>query len=125
MTEKQLSPAAMALVQSEGAADEKRRFHEAMAEKYKRARNEIRDALAVEMGDATEGIYEGRIVMRRTPTEQFAKAEFRKDHPDIWEEVKVANLTYDVDLAKLKEIDEDLAAKYSTVRWYNDSWVSQ
>lgn len=107
------------LVLSEHRADAARRRAELEAKKYTRLRDEIRAVIAAKMGDATEGTIDGKIAMRRTESAQFADARFRKDHPDMYEEVKVPKLVYEVDLDKLKEIDESIVAQYSTVRWTN------
>lgn len=123
MTEKELSPAAMALVAKEAELDAKRRALEAETASIIRVRDQIRDAIAYEMGDADTGIFQGQIVMRKVATAQFAKAQFAKAHPTIWDEVKVPKLTYDVDTDKLKEIDEDLYNQFRTTRWYNDTGV--
>lgn len=121
MIEKELTPAAMALVQKEDELDKLKRHHEAEAAKCERVRNQIREAIAFEMGDADVGVHEGRVVIRKVDTSQFAKARFAKAYPDIWEEVKVPKLSYGVDVDKLKAIDEDLYKEFCTRRWYNET----
>jgi hypothetical protein len=121
MIEKELTPAAMALVQKEDELDKLRRHHEYEAARCTRVRDQIREAIASEMGEADVGVYEGQVVIRKVDTSQFAKARFAKQYPDIWEEVKVPKLTYGVDVEKLKEIDPALYQEFCTRRWYNET----
>lgn len=109
------------LVEAEARADQARKLHEAEAAKFTRARDEIREQLALLMGDATVGLVNGHQVLKRTPSRQFAWARFRSENPDMWEEYKVPKLTYEVDTDKLSAEQPDVYNRYSGTRWTNSS----
>jgi hypothetical protein len=111
------------LVQAEKSADESRRYHEAEAKQYERVRDQIREQLARVMGTAELGIINGKEVLKRTTSEQFAWARFRTENPDIAAEYIVPKLVEEVDKKRLASELPDLYHRYCTVRWTNNSEV--
>ena len=107
------------LVKAERDADAMRQHHEAAAKDATRARDQIRAALAKVFGDADEGVIDGKVVLRKTDTEQFAHARFAKDYPDLAKQFEVPKLKYVIDTDNLRKADPELFAKYATSRWYN------
>lgn len=105
------------LVLAARSADERRRFHLAEAEKYERARDEIRDELAREMGDAEVGLVNGKPVITKKESMQFAVAKFREAHPDIFEAYKRLKVVDDLDKAKLKAELPEVFAEFAVTRW--------
>lgn len=122
MSEIDLTEAA-ALVEQEYALDQTRRFHKAEAEKYERARDEVRKDLARLMGVHDVALVNGKPVLRRTLSKQFAHSRFRDAHPDIFDEYKTPHLEYVLDMDRLRKELPDLVAQFSTERWTNNSEV--
>lgn len=111
------------LIEAEYAADQARRFHKAEAEKYERVRDQCREELAKKMGIHTVALVNGKQVLKRTMSKQFADAKFKAAHPDIWGEYVIPRLKYELDMDKLRADLPDLVAQYSTQRWTNNSEV--
>jgi hypothetical protein len=111
------------VIQAERAADEARRFHEAEAKRYERVRDECRDQLGRLMGDASVALVHGKDVLKRTQSDQFAWARFRKEHPELAAQYTVPKLTDEIDKARLAKELPDLYASYCTIRWTNSSEV--
>lgn len=108
------------LVKAYFNAKELQRFHEGEAEKYAKAARDIADrALAKVFGDATDGYLDGKLVLRRRQTTQFASARFAKDYPDLAKEFEEAELKYVIDTGALELAEPDLYKKYLTTRWYD------
>lgn len=108
------------LIEAEHAADQARRFHKAEAEKYERVRDECRAELRRRMGVHTVALVNGKEVLKRTMSKQFADARFRAAHPDIWDEYKTPHLEYVLDMDNLRKDLPDLVAEFSTERWTNN-----
>lgn len=111
------------LVMAEKAASEAMRFHKAEAAKYERVRDECREELGRRMGVHDVALVNGKEVLRRTLSKQFAHSRFRTSHPDIWEEYKVPHLEYVLDMDRLRDELPDLVAQFSTERWTNNAEV--
>lgn len=122
--ERDLTPFA-ALVQAELSADQSRRFHEAEAKRYERARDEIRTQLDLLLGDGDEvvGLVNGKDVLKRTRSKQFAWARFRAELPDIYNEYTVTKLTDEVDTDRLAKELPDVYARFCSNRWTNNAGV--
>lgn len=109
------------LVKAHAAAIAKRKFHEAEAAKYDKVAKDIAaKALSKVFGDATEGYLDGRLVLRRVETSQFASARFAKEHPDLAKQFETAEVVYKIDVDNLEKAEPDLFKSYLTTRWYND-----
>lgn len=119
MTEVDLTPY-RDLVKAERDADEMRRHHEAEAKKYTRARDQVRHTLELIFGNAEEGVLDGKVVLRRKESLQFASARFAIEHPDLAKQFEVPQLKYVIDQDNLRKAEPDLYASYLTTRWYND-----
>lgn len=104
-------------------ADRTRRFHEAEAAKHRRIRDEGRERLARIMGMHEMGMIDGKEVVKRTTTAQFAYAQFEKLYPEIAAEYKVPKLEYVLNMDKLRADLPQLVAEMSTVRWTIDTEV--
>lgn len=111
------------LVVAEDNADTARRFHESEAKKYTRVRDEIREQLDLLMGDAEVGLVNGKDVLRRTKSKQFAWAKFRDELPDIYAEYKVVRLAEEVDTDRLAKELPDVYARFCSSRWTNNAGV--
>lgn len=111
------------LIQAERNADEARRFHEAEAAKYERARDEIREQIGKLMGFHNVALVNGKEVMKKTTSKQFAKARFRTEFPDMFEEYKVRKMTFEVDTERLAAEQPQVYARFCTTRWTNSSEV--
>lgn len=107
------------LIEAEARADDQRRIHEAEAKRYERVRNEVREQIAKLMGDATVALANGKEVLKRTPSKQFAWARFREENPAMWEEYKVPKLGYEVDTDRLRAELPEVYERYSGTRWTN------
>lgn len=101
-------------------ADRARRFHESEAAKYARIRDEGRKELAKIMGLHEVGMIDGKDVVKRTLTGQFAYARFEKLYPEIASEYKVPKLEYHLDMDRLRQDLPQLVAEMSTTRWTID-----
>lgn len=108
------------LIEAEAKADAARRAAESEADKYERLRDDIRDQLAILMGKHDVALVDGKEVLKRTVSKQFASARFRDENPDAYEEYKVAELKYTVDTAKLREDLPEVYQRYVTTRWTNN-----
>lgn len=122
MTDKDLT-AFESLIRAERAADDARRYHESEARGAERVRDEIRRQLAALMGNAEVGLVNGREVLRKTTSEQFAWARFAKENPGIAAEYTVKKLVDEIDKQRLHDELPDLYAQYCTTRWTNNSEV--
>lgn len=111
------------LIQAERNADEARRFHEAEAAKYRRARDEIREQIGKLMGLHNVALVNGKEAMRKTSSKQFAEARFREEFPDFYNEYKVRKSTWKVDTERLADELPQIYARFTTTRWTNSSEV--
>lgn len=111
------------LIEAERAADTERRAHEAEAKRYERIRDDARTRLAQLMGIHDVGLVDGKQVIRKTPSKQFAHARFRESHPDLWQDYVVPKLEYVLDMDRLRAELPQLVAEFSTQRWTNNSEV--
>lgn len=111
------------LIEAEYAATQAMRFHKAEADKYERVRDHARDELRRLMGVHNTALVNGKEVLKRTLSRQFADARFRTAHPDIWEDYAVPHLKYELNMDKLRKDLPDLVAQFSTERWTNNSEV--
>ncbi len=111
------------LVQAARSARESRRYYESEAAKYKRVEDECNEQLGKLMGDAKVGIVNGKEVLKRTVTDQFAWARFRAENPAVAADYLVPKLTDEIDKEKLKSDLPDLYERYCTVRWTNNAEV--
>lgn len=113
------------LVLAEKAADDSRKFHEAEAKRYERARDEIREQLDLLMGNDPEvvGLVNGKDVLKRTKSKQFAWARFREEMPDIYAEYKIVEIKDGVDTDRLEKELPDVYARFCSNRWTNNSGV--
>jgi hypothetical protein len=111
------------LVEEEFTADQARRFHEAEAKKYERVRDRARAQLSEKMGDAAIGVINGKPVLKRTTSKQFAHARFRERYPDLYSDYLVPKLEYVLDMDKLRTELPRLVEEFSSVRWTNTSEV--
>jgi hypothetical protein len=111
------------LVQAEKAADNARRFHEAEAKRYARVRDECREQIGKKMGNANVALVNGKEVLRKTTSDQFAWRRFIDENPGIASDYIVAKLTDEVDKERLARELPDLYAQYCTLRWTNNSEV--
>lgn len=97
-----------------------RRKYEAEAAKYAKAAKDIADkALSKIFGDATDGYLDGKLVLRRRETTQFAYAQFTKEHPGLAKQFEEAQLKYVVNVDALEKAEPELYKKYLTTRWYD------
>ena len=108
------------LVEAEANADTARRFHLAEAKKYERVRDQCREQLEKVMGVCEVGLIDGKEVLGRKLSEQFAPARFRTEHPDIAEDYIVQKITDELDVDRLRKDLPDLAAQYFTTKWTNN-----
>lgn len=111
------------LVQAEKSADDARRFHEAEAKRYERARDEIRQQLAILMGAASVALVNGKEVLKKTTSGQFAWRRFVDENPDVAKDYIVPKLVDEVDKDRLAKELPDLYERYCTVRWTNNAQV--
>lgn len=111
------------LVQAERAADDSRRYHESEAKGYERVRDTIREQLAAVMGDADVGLINGREVLKKTVSKQFAWSRFASENPDIAKEYTIPKLVDEIDKDRLAKELPDLYARYCSIRWTNNSEV--
>ena len=113
------------LILAEKQADDNRRYHEAEAKANERARDEIRRQLDMLMGDGEEvvGLVNGKSVLKRTKSRQFAWARFRDELPDIYDEYKTTKLAEEVDTDRLAKELPDVYTRFCSSRWTNNAEV--
>lgn len=111
------------LIVAEGNADTARKYHEAEAKKNARARDEIREQIDLLLGDGDEvvALVNGKEVLKRTKSKQFAWARFRDELPDIYSEYKVTKLAEEVDTDRLAKELPDVYARFCSNRWTNNA----
>lgn len=107
------------LVRAHAKAKAAQRAATAEAEKYKRVTRQIEEQLARVMGADTQGFIDNEEVIRRSPSSQFARAEFAKAHPDLAAQCTHLALRDELDLDELKQLDPDVYEQFLVVRWYN------
>lgn len=112
-----------ALVEEEYNADTARRFHEAEAQKWERVRDKARARLAEVMGTASTGLINGKPVLKRTVSKQFAPARFKQRYPDLYADYLVPRLEYVLDMDKLRTELPRIVDEFSARRWTNTSEV--
>lgn len=108
-----------AMLQAEARATKELRASKAYQDKLTRARDQLRDQIARLMGSHDVGIVDGTSVLKRTVSQQFAKARFREENPDLYDAVKTYEMTEVIDVDKLKEMAPNVYQEYLTVRWTN------
>ena len=87
-------------------------------ERIRRAREDVRLALSLVFKGAEAGVLDGRVVLRRKVTTQFATARFAKEHPDKAKQFEMPVLKYTTNTDELRKVDPELYNSYLTVRWY-------
>lgn len=111
------------LVQAEKSADDARRFHEAEAKRYERVRDQCRDQLALLMGKASIALVNGKEVLKKTQSKQFAWRRFIDENPNIAPDYIVQKLVDEVEKDRLAKELPDLYARYCTTSWTNNAEV--
>lgn len=122
MNETDLSAFAL-LVQAEKSADDARRFHDSESKRYERVRDQCREQLALLMGKASVGLVNGKEVLKKTQSKQFAWRRFIDENPDIAGDYIVKTLVDEVDKERLAKELPDLYARYCTISWTNNAEV--
>lgn len=94
-------------------------FHANKVNEYKRACEQFEEQFAQILGAETEGLVGNQLAIRRSPTDQFAKAEFAKKYPDLARQctVEVPKQVLDTDM--LKQLDPAVYEEFLVTRWYN------
>jgi len=113
------------LLEQEKMADLARIRAEKDAERYARVRDELRAQLEKLMGPGDgEALVDGVSTLKKTVSAQFAHARFKKNHPDLYDQVKTYDYVEKADTEQLRIIAPDIYTQYLATRWTNSIEVA-
>lgn len=113
-----------ALLVAHKRAVDGRRSHKAEADRLDRVAHEIEEQIDRYLGTASVGTIDSGVVIRRVKTGQFANAQFRQAHPDLYDQVVRMVGKEEVDQKELQRIAPEIYDQFCTTRWYNDLELS-
>ena len=86
---------------------------------WQKRRDQLREAIATYMGDATEGMVGSEVVVVYDYVDQFRESEFKKNYPEIWKAYQREDIRMVLDRDLLKRAQPERYREFQTRKLVN------